>query len=308
MFATSPTYRDLTLSSGGGTDGTVSDSMATGTFDHVRLSGAPRHSTWAAAQIGGLTGYGAPASRSGALRRSGTGFSVTGSGDIAPAVAGPSQDEPSGTIEDHLAGVFLGLTVLVIVGAMFVTAEYRRGLIKVTLAANPRRGQVLAAKALVLGLVTFAAGLPAAALAVIGGTALSRAEGAYVLPAGWPAELRVIAGTAALLAVAAVLALAIGVIVRRSAVAVAAALTAVVVPYVLAAALLPPAASDWLLRVSPAAGFAIQQSLPRYEQVSALYTLPVYYPLAPWSGFAVLCGYAAAALALALYLLRRRAA
>ncbi|WP_431903184.1 hypothetical protein [Amycolatopsis thermoflava] len=31
-----------------------------------------------------------------------------------------------------------------------------------------------------------------------------------------------------------------------------------------------------------------------------------YYPLPPWGGLAVLCAYAAAALALAMYLLRRR--
>ena len=49
---------------------------------------------------------------------------------------------------------------------MFITAEYRRGLIRTTLAASPRRGRVLAAKAVVLGAVTFVAGLVAAAVAV----------------------------------------------------------------------------------------------------------------------------------------------
>jgi hypothetical protein len=33
---------------------------------------------------------------------------------------------------------------------------------------------------------------------------------------------------------------------------------------------------------------------------------PGYYPLARWTGFAVLCGYAALAMGLALFLLRRR--
>ena len=42
---------------------------------------------------------------------------------------------------------------------MFMTAEYRRGLIRTTLAASPRRGRVLAAKALVVGAVAFVAGL-----------------------------------------------------------------------------------------------------------------------------------------------------
>ena len=63
------------------------------------------------------------------------------------------------TIAQTLIGAFAGLIVIVVVGAMFMTAEYRRGLIRVTLAATPRRGRVLAAKAVVIGAVTFAAGL-----------------------------------------------------------------------------------------------------------------------------------------------------
>jgi ABC-type transport system involved in multi-copper enzyme maturation permease subunit len=41
--------------------------------------------------------------------------------------------------------------------------------------------------------------------------------------------------------------------------------------------------------------------------VIGLYTPQAgYYPLAPWAGFAVLCGYTALALGLAAFLLRRR--
>jgi uncharacterized membrane protein len=36
------------------------------------------------------------------------------------------------------------------------------------------------------------------------------------------------------------------------------------------------------------------------------YGSPDYYPLAPWAGFAVLCGYAVLAMGLAFFLLRRR--
>jgi hypothetical protein len=36
------------------------------------------------------------------------------------------------------------------------------------------------------------------------------------------------------------------------------------------------------------------------------YQPPDYYPLAPWAGFAVLCGYAVVAMGLAVFLLRRR--
>ena len=65
--------------------------------------------------------------------------------------------------------------------------------------------------------------------------------------------------------------------------------------------------TDWLLRITPAAAFALQQPAPQYYQVQANYIPPAgYYPLAPWTGFAVLCGWTALALVVAACLLRRR--
>jgi hypothetical protein len=70
---------------------------------------------------------------------------------------------------------------------------------------------------------------------------------------------------------------------------------------------MPAGAADWVLRVTPAAGFAIRQVLPAYPQVAAGYTpFGDFFPLVPWAGFAVSCAWAALALALATYLLRRR--
>jgi ABC-type transport system involved in multi-copper enzyme maturation permease subunit len=167
---------------------------------------------------------------------------------------------------------------------------------------------VLAAKAIVIGSVTFVAGLAAAAAAVPLGEHILRANGNHVYPVSTLTELRVIAGTAALLAAAAVLALAAGAVLRRSAAAVTAVIVAIVLPFLLAVTnVLPPGATDWLLRLTPAAAFAIQQTLPQYPQVNFAYTPTMgYYPLAPWAGLAVLCGYAALALTLATFLLRRR--
>jgi ABC-type transport system involved in multi-copper enzyme maturation permease subunit len=232
---------------------------------------------------------------------------VSGSGDIAPDVPAAATDVGT-PIERTLVGAFAGLIAVIVVGTMFITAEYRRGLIRITLAASPRRGRVLAAKAIVIGAVTFAAALVAAAVAVPLGERLLRDGGNYILPVTTLTELRVIIGTAALLAVAAVLALAVGTLLRRSAGAVTAVIVAIVLPYILATAqVLPAGPSEWLLRVTPAAAFAIQQSMPQYPQVSGSYTpLNGYYPLAPWAGFAVLCAWAALALALAVVLLRRR--
>ena len=234
---------------------------------------------------------------------------MTGSGDIAPVIAGSGNEgDPDSTLTDYLVGTFAGLIAVIVVATMFITAEYRRGLIRVTLTATPRRGRVLAAKAIVIGSVTFVAGLVAAAAAVIIGAQLSRHNGRYVFPASWATELRVIAGTAALLAVAAVLALALGIVLRRSAATVTLVIVVIVLPYIMGvASILPASASDWLLRITPAAAFAIQQAAPQYPQVTAIYTpTSGYFPLAPWAGFAVLCAYAVLALGLAVVLLRRR--
>jgi hypothetical protein len=81
-----------------------------------------------------------------------------------------------------------------------------------------------------------------------------------------------------------------------------------VLPYILATSgTLPPGAADWLLRVTPGAGFAIQQSLKYYAQVSTSYDpASGYFPLSPWAGLGVLCAYAAVAFTAAVVVLRRR--
>jgi ABC-type transport system involved in multi-copper enzyme maturation permease subunit len=205
--------------------------------------------------------------------------------------------------------VFVGLIALVVAGAVFITAEYRRGMIRITLAASPRRSRVLAAKAIVLGVVSFVATLIGAAGAILIGDRLLSGNGYAIYPASATTEVQVIAGTAALAAFAAIFALGVGAIVRNGAVAVTIVITAIILPYVLAVTfnVLSAGASDWLMRVTPAAAFAIQQAIPAYAQVSGSYTPNEgYFPLAPWAGFAVLCGYAVLAVALGAFLLRRR--
>ncbi|GFJ81890.1 hypothetical protein [Phytohabitans houttuyneae] len=65
--------------------------------------------------------------------------------------------------------------------------------------------------------------------------------------------------------------------------------------------------AQWLTRVTPAAALAVQQTLVRHPQVDSVYTPAYgYYPLPPWAGMAVLCGYALVALAVAAAVLHRR--
>ncbi len=204
--------------------------------------------------------------------------------------------------------MFVGLIVLIVLGAMFITAEYRRGLILTTLTASPRRGRVLLAKAVVIGAVAFVVGAAAAAVSIPLGNHILRVNGNFVYPTSTLTELRVIVGTGALLALAAVLALALGTALRRGAGAVTAAIVVVVLPYMLAfASALPPSASEWLMRLTPAAAFAVLQTLPQYHQVSYLYTPSEgFYPLSPAVGLAVLAAYTLVALLVANRLLRTR--
>ncbi|NUP49930.1 MAG: ABC transporter permease subunit [Catenulispora sp.] len=327
VFAASPDYAVI-KDSFGGSSVTSGSSLATGTFDQVAVTGqSPGEWTvpangegngpWNGGPgggngPGGPGGPGAPrnpdstpGSHPGAVATGADAFTVTGSGDVAPA----SADEGSGkTLESSLAGTFAGLIAVVVVAALTMTAEYRRGLIRTSLAATPRRGRLLAAKATVLGAAAFGIGLIAAAAAVPIVTALERNKGLYVFHASTQAEIRLIVGTAALLAVAAVLALAVATIVRRGAVAVAAVIVVIVVPYVLAtASVLPAGAAEWLTRLTPAAAFAVQQTSTPWAQVTHVYTPSNgYFPLSPWVGLAVLGLYAAAAYALAHRLLGRR--
>jgi ABC-type transport system involved in multi-copper enzyme maturation permease subunit len=282
---------------------------ATGTFRHIRLSWPA--TGWTGTNVGGAYAVPTP----GRLRQKAGTVTVAGFGDIIPA-AGSAYGGNGQSLQRALDGTLFGLIPLIVVAAMFITAEYRRGLIRVSLTAAPRRGRLLAAKAVVIGAVGFAAGLVAATLALAAGTPLLRRAGGLAWPVSLLTEARMVAGTAALLAVAAVLALAIGTIVRRSAPAVATVIVVIFVPYLLAFNPLPgsqPQGSGpgggggWELQVAPAAALSVQQAVPQFHQLIAVYPLnSEYYPLAPWAGLAVECGWAAAALALAFVLLRRR--
>lgn len=296
---------------GGGT----ATSVSTAAFGDLRTRGGWAGGDWTGGQVGARspTFAGYPENVSGsftgagaASAGSGAAFTVTGAGDMAPAVR--DSLPTGGVLRDILAGTFAALIAVVVVGARFITEEYRRKMIRLTLAASPRRSQVLVAKALVLWAATFVAGSVGTALAIPLGERLARGHGVYVFPVSSATELRVALGTAALLATAAVLALAVGAVLRHGAGAVTAVVVAMVLPYVLIAVPFTPAGlSKGVAAVTPGAAFAVQQTLVPYAQVAANYT-PYYgyFPLPPWAGFAVLAGYAVAGLAVAAVLIDRR--
>jgi hypothetical protein len=305
-------------------NGVQYQTSATAIFDRIALAGGTASAGWRAEQVGGAPGPAlsgricgpgsGPKCRKlgptggqarGSAGSSGGPVTLTGSGDIAPYA--PIVD-PIGITYKASA---IGLIVVIALAALFITSEYRRGLVRTTFIASPRRGRVLVAKAIVIGAVTFVAGLIGAAIA------FPIAEH-KLLTGGWPISiypvraltsgigLQIVVGTAALLAVGAVLTLAVGALLRRSTGTIAAGVLALIFPVVLGT-VLPQGPADWVLRLTPAAGFGLQQGNVHYSQVAhACLPYNNCYPLAPWPGFAVLCAWALAALGVAIYVVRRR--
>jgi hypothetical protein len=293
----------------GTNDVTYIPTQAEATFDDLGRHGPWSGPAWAGTDVGqaeqlAIDG-GSRSVPHDSFSRSGGAFTVVGSGDIAPYV--PAADP----LEVSFYGSLFGLLMVIALGTMFITVEYRRGMIRWTLTASPRRGRVLAAKAIVIGIVAFAVGL-------IGTAVAFPIAGQKLYAEGWKAPyyqtlslnssvgIQVVVGTAALFGVVAVLSLAIGTLLRRSAGTITAVLGLVVFPLVLSF-ILPLGPASWLLKVTPAAAFGVQQALPQYPQAPGV-CLPYNgcFPLSPWTGFLVLCAWAAAALGIAMLVLRSR--
>lgn len=82
---------------------------------------------------------------------------------------GPASTCTADPAKVGLTGVMLGQATIAVLAVMFMTSEYSSGMIRVTLAASPRRTTVLAAKGLVLTAVVVLTG----AVAVLGSVLLS---------------------------------------------------------------------------------------------------------------------------------------
>ncbi|MEU9890150.1 DUF1349 domain-containing protein [Sphaerisporangium sp. NPDC051011] len=314
LFAASPgdlTLRPVAL---GASLPEMRFTQTTATFDHISLDGAPA-GEWSRGSVGemGRTDW-EKYHRAPGLVESNGAFTVTGTGDISPMGV-----EAGLTVESNLLGLPISLIILVAVAARFPMAprptapetapsSHRTPAKAVETVPSARR--TLAAKAVVVGAVAFLAGLVSAAIVVPAGTMMLRANGTNVVPVPVLTELRVVVGVAAVLAVAAVFTLALRALLRRTWAAILVAIATLVLPYLLAVVpLLPDDVSKWLLRLTPAAGFAVEQTLPEYPQVLAHYAPSEgYFPLPWWAALTVLCTYTATTLTLALRRQRRVAA
>jgi hypothetical protein len=291
LFVTSPVYFAAGADTG-------TPSVATASFDRVSAQGGILRRSWAGDPIAGS--YPSVPSASTWKQASADAFTISGSGDIAPLVGDILSAQWAGA--SIVNGTIVALLFVIVLATLFATSEYRRGLIRTTFAASPRRGRVLAAKTVVAGSLAFAAGATATAIAEVITRHVLAANGSYLFPQSGPDLARVIAGTGLFLGLAAVLAVALGMMLRRSAAAVAAGIVLLVLPGILGSE-----SGNWLMRLTPTAAFAIQATLPRSDLVTSSYRPPNgYFPTGPWAGLAVLAAYAAVALGAVMWVVRRR--
>jgi len=200
-----------------------------------------------------------------------------------------------------LSGVDLSQVPVAILAVLAITGEYSNGMIRTTLTAMPRRLTVLFAKAVVVTVLTLAAGTVGVLASALAGRLLLPGHGftpdrGYVpLSLASGPGLRAAAGSVIYLALIALLALGAGTAVRDSATAIGVVLGLVYLFPVIASAL-GPGWSRRLEQIGPmTAGLSIQATIGLRR-----------LPLAPWQGLGVLALWAAGALLIGGLVLGRR--
>jgi ABC-2 type transport system permease protein len=216
---------------------------------------------------------------------------------VSVAVAAAVRCPSGGCAEDpariSLTGIYLGQAVIAVLAVQAVGGEYGTGMIRVTLAAMPRRTAVLAAKEAVVSVIAAAAGTVAVLASLLAGRLILPGNG--IGPAhGYPAVsladgpvLRAAVGSVLYLALIALLSLGIAAMIRDSAAAIGVVLGLLYLPPLIAAVLASnPQWQHRIERYAPTnAGLTIQDT-------TGLHNLPI----SPWAGVGVLAAWVAAVL------------
>ena len=229
-------------------------------------------------------------------------LTVAVSAAVAAAATCPAGNCAEDPAKISLTGIYLGQAVVAILAVLMMSSEYSTGMIRVTLAAMPRRITVLAAKAAILTGLVLACGALAVLASVLAGQVILRGHG--IDPAhGYPSlslgsapVLRAAAGSVLYLALIALLSLGTATAVRDSAAAIGVVLGLLYLFPIVGAVLGGSHLARLIQQIGPmTAGLAIQAT-------TGLPDLPI----SPWAGLGVLAAWAAAALLAGGLLLRHR--
>ena len=194
-----------------------------------------------------------------------------------------------------LGGLYVGQLVIAVLGALTITSEYSTGMIRTSLAVQPRRGTLFAAKAVVFAVVSLVTGLVASFASFFIGQALLSSHHLNVT-LSQPNVLRAVIGGALFLTACGMLAYGLGAVLRHTAGAITAAIGLLFVLTVLVN-FLPGTWQDHVNKWMP----AIAGSQVWVTKASSPETL-----FSAWAGLAVLAGYAAIAIVAGLVLFRTR--
>jgi ABC-type transport system involved in multi-copper enzyme maturation permease subunit len=196
-------------------------------------------------------------------------------------------------VTTSLNGVIFAVVAFGVLGVLLMSGEYSTGMIRSSLTAVPRRLPVLWGKLAVFTGTIFSVSLVASFISFFLGQALLSSHHLGVSIAA-PDALRSVIGAALYVTVAGLTGVALGALLRNTAAGIAtfAAAFFVIPPL---AGLLPASISNHLAPYLPSnAGGVIWGG-----------ALDVHNALSPWTGFAVLCGYAAVLIGAGAWKLRR---
>jgi len=146
-------------------------------------------------------------------------FSLTMAASLNFAASEPEMAAEMGnvsTVQALVLGYVFAQLAVAVLGALIITGEYSTGMIRSTLSAVPTRLPALAAKAAIIGVVTFVVGLIGIALSYLA-TAPMLSGNDLVPDLGDPTVQRVILACAGYLALVALIAVGVGTIMRHSA-------------------------------------------------------------------------------------------
>jgi ABC-2 type transport system permease protein len=196
-----------------------------------------------------------------------------------------------------LAGLYIGQLIIGVLGVLVISSEYSTGMIRTTLTTNPHRGMMIAAKGVVFAVVAFAVSVITSFAAFFVGQAIMSSDHISTT-LGSPNVLRAVIGGALFLTACGILAFGLGLLLRHTAAGISATVALLFVVTILVN-FLPQSWQNHVDKWIPAlAGGQIWMATPQPPGNTPMF--------GPWTSFAVLCGYAAVAVAAGVILFRRR--
>jgi ABC-type transport system involved in multi-copper enzyme maturation permease subunit len=221
------------------------------------------------------------------------GFGALASAGAAHGPHGPYFDPT----RQSLAGLYIGQLIIGVLGVLVISSEYSTGMIRTTLTTNPHRGVMIAAKGVVFTVVALITSLVTSFAAFFVGQALMSSDHISTT-IGSPNVLRAVIGGALFLTACGVLAFGLGLLIRHTAGGIG-AVTGLLFVVTILVNFLPQSWQNHVDKWVPAlAGGQLWMTGPQPPGSTPMF--------GPWTSFAILCGYAAIAVAAAVILFLRR--